>query len=287
MQGVLSIQSQVVFGHVGNSAAQFALQCLGLEVWGVPTVLYSNHPGHGGFAGAPVPATTLDTLITGLAERDLLRGCRAVLSGYLGAADHVDAVARAVGRARSASPQALFCCDPVMGDTPKGTYVRPGIPEGLAAHLVPLADILTPNAFELGLLTGAPITDPATALQAARTLPCPVTVVTSVPVPAQPGRLGCLAATAERAWLCSVERLEQVPPGTGDLFAALFLGHVLRAEPLPIALGRAAGQVDAVLRFRPGNGTHGVLPEMPLIDAQAAFKDDLHAAVKPVEPFEN
>lgn len=276
MHGVLSIQSQVVFGHVGNSAAQFALQCLGHEVWGVPTVLFSNHPGHGGFAGAPVPAETLGTLVGGLAERGFLSGCKAVLSGYLGHQDHVRQVAEAVALARAANPDVLFCCDPVMGDSPKGTYVRDGIPEGMAATLVPLADILTPNAFELGLLSGIAVVDPDSALRAARSLSCPLTVVTSVPIPAQPTSLGCLAVTRGAAWLCTVEKLDRVPPGTGDLFAALFLGHVLQGVTVPVCLQEAAGRVDAVLRYVPAGAApgqqSGVLPEMCLIAARGALQ---------------
>ncbi len=268
MDGILSIQSQVVFGHVGNGAAQFALQALGHEVWALPTVLFSNHPGHGGFTGHAATPGTLSELVAGLETRGLLGGCRAVLSGYLGAAGQVDVVVDALERTRKASPNALYCCDPVIGDAPKGTYVRAGIPEGIAERLLPLADILTPNAFELSVLAGRAVDDPKGAHEAARSLGCPLTVVTSVPLPGRADRLGTLAVTGDGAWLCVATRLSRVPPGTGDLLTALFLGHLLRGADVPGALSRAVSGVDAVLRF----GAGGSLPELPLIAAQDQFR---------------
>lgn len=148
MQGVLSIQSQVVYGHVGNAMATFALNRLGHEVWPVPTVLYSNHPGHGGMTGAVQPGAALTALIDGLDARAMLAGTRAVLSGYLGAADHADVVIHALDRIAQAAPGTPYCCDPVMGDDGKGIYVKSGIPEAIRDRLVPRAAILKPNAFE-------------------------------------------------------------------------------------------------------------------------------------------
>ncbi len=273
MNGVISIQSQVVFGHVGNGAAQIALHALGLDVWAMPTVLFSNHPGHGGHVGAPVPATGLSALLGGLALRDLLKDGRAVLSGYLGAADQVDVVRGAVAALRAVNPDAVFCCDPVIGDAAKGPYVAAGVPEGIAKHLVPLADMITPNAFELGYLTGREVRDPETAMAAARHLGCPLTVVTSVPLPGEDNRIGTLAVTPDNAWLCSAPWLEQAPPGTGDLFAALFLGHTLRGEATSEALQRAASSVDAVLQHTLRAGPPAV-PEMDLIACREALRSE-------------
>ncbi len=267
MKGILSIQSQVVFGHVGHGAAQFALQCLGHEVWAIPTVLFSNHPGHGGFAGEALPAQNLTALVDGMDRQGLLESAAALQSGYLGHADQVDVVAKALDKVRRNNAQALYLCDPVMGDRPAGTYVRPGIPEGIRDRLAPLADILTPNNFELEWLTGRTIDGPEAALSAARSLPARIVVVTSVPLPRSPDRIGTMAAGPETAWLCTTPRIDGVPPGTGDLFAALFLGHRLGGRTIPEALGRSASAVHALLTL------HQSLPiprlrELPLIQGR-------------------
>ena len=165
---ILSIQSSVSYGHVGNSAATFALQRLGHEVWRIDTVRFSNHPGHGGFRGGAASAGELADLVEGLAERGWLGGVDAVLTGYLGAAEQGPVVAAAATRVKAANPKALWLLDPVIGD--KGRiFVKPGIPEFLR-QVAGKADILTPNAFELAYLTGRPCETPAQAIAAARAL---------------------------------------------------------------------------------------------------------------------
>jgi pyridoxine kinase len=151
---VLSIQSHVVFGYAGNSAAVFPLQRLGREVWAINTVEFSNHTGYGSYRGRFLGAELVLELLAGLKERGILCRCEAVLSGYLGDAAVGKAVAEAVATVRAESPGAMYCCDPVMGDTGKGLYVKPDIPEIFKNELVPLADIVTPNQFELETLTG-------------------------------------------------------------------------------------------------------------------------------------
>ena len=157
---ILSIQSWVATGHVGNAAAMFPLQRLGAEVWAVHTVQFSNHPGHGGFAGQVFGGAAVREVVDGIEARGLLGACDAVLSGYLGDAGTGGAVLHAVDRVRALNPAALYCCDPVIGDTGKGVFVRAGIPELLAAQAVPRADVLTPNQFELEHLTGVPACGP-------------------------------------------------------------------------------------------------------------------------------
>ncbi len=247
MQGVLSIQSQVVYGHVGNAMATFALNRLGHEVWPVPTVLYSNHPGHGGMTGAVQPGAALTALIDGLDARAMLAGTRAVLSGYLGAADHADVVIHALDRIAQAAPGTPYCCDPVMGDDGKGIYVKSGIPEAIRDRLVPRAAILKPNAFELGWLTGRTIAGPDDAVAAARSLPVPLVVCSSVPVPPDNKTIGAMAITADAAWLVTAPRLEHPPPGTGDLFTALFLGRTLNGADAPTALSAATTSLMRLL----------------------------------------
>jgi pyridoxine kinase len=151
---VLSIQSHVAYGHAGNSAAVFPLQRLGREVWAVHTVEFSNHTGYKAWRGKVLGASLVEEIVLGLEERGILENCEAVLSGYLGDASVGRAILGAVKRVRAAAPKALYCCDPVMGDVGRGFYVSPDIPDMLKREVVPMADIITPNQFELEVLTG-------------------------------------------------------------------------------------------------------------------------------------
>ena len=154
MVNVLSIQSHVAYGHVGNASAVFPLQRLGIEVWPVHTVQFSNHTGYGEWTGRVFDGQAIDEVVQGIADRGVLGRCDAVLSGYLGSADIGHAVTGAVARVREANPAAVYCCDPVIGDVGRGVFVRPGIEEFLREVAVPAADIVTPNHFELDLLSG-------------------------------------------------------------------------------------------------------------------------------------
>ena len=151
---ILSIQSWVAYGHVGNASAVFPLQRLGAEVWSINTVQFSNHTGYGHWTGQVYTGDAVRDLVDGIAARDVLRHCDAVLSGYMGDAGIGEAILHAVARAREANPRAIYCCDPVIGDVEEGVYVREGIEEFLRDHALPQADIATPNRFELERLTG-------------------------------------------------------------------------------------------------------------------------------------
>ena len=148
---VLSIQSHVAYGHAGNASAVFPLQRLGIEVWPVHTVQFSNHTGYGEWTGRVFDGQAVEEVVQGIADRGVLGRCDAVLSGYLGSADIGHAVTGAVARVRAANPDAVYCCDPVIGDVGRGVFVRPGIEEFLRDVAVPSADIITPNHFELDL----------------------------------------------------------------------------------------------------------------------------------------
>ncbi len=257
---VLSIQSEVVRGHVGNSAARFALQRLGLEVWTVPTVLLSNHPGHGQFRGEATSAAALAALIDGLDAHGWLARCNGVISGYLGAAEQARVVADAVRRVKAQNPGAIYLCDPVFGDD-DGAYALPGVAEAMARELVPLADIVTPNRFELSSLTSKRIEGANDAVAAARTLGKAETVVTSVPF--EGGRIGTVAVTREGAWAVAAPRIALVPNGSGDLLAALDLAARLQGRDAAGALSAACSAVDGVLRASAG------ADELRLVAAQA------------------
>src|SRR5687768_17753569 len=151
---LLSIQSHVAYGHVGNSAAVFPLQRIGVEVWAINTVQFSNHTGYGAWRGQVFQEGLIRDCVTGIAERGALARCDGVLSGYMGDAAIGEAILDAAARVKAANPKALYCCDPVIGDVGRGVFVRPGIPEFMKTRTVPAADIITPNHFELELLAG-------------------------------------------------------------------------------------------------------------------------------------
>ena len=155
MVAVLSIQSHVAYGHVGNSSAVFPLQRLGIEVWPVHTVQFSNHTGYGEWTGRVFDGQAIEEVVQGIADRGVLGRCDAVLSGYLGSADIGHAVVGTVQKVRAANPGAVYCCDPVIGDVGRGVFVRPGIAEFMRDVAVPAADVVTPNHYELDLLAGA------------------------------------------------------------------------------------------------------------------------------------
>lgn len=254
---ILSIQSEVVFGHVGQEAARPALMALGHEVWAVPTVLLSSHAGRSSAAGEAVSAALMARLIGGLEGGGSLADCGAVLSGYLGSADQAGVVARAVQTVRRANPKALYCLDPVFGDNGRA-YAKHGVAEAMARLLLPLADIVTPNAFELASLTSVPVRDPDEALAAARRLGRPLVLATSVPDGA---KIGTLAVTAEEQVFVAAPALENVPHGAGDLLAALFLGRYLCGETMRGSLEGASASVYAMLAESVLLG----VDEMPLV----------------------
>ncbi|HWU25498.1 MAG TPA: pyridoxal kinase [Rhizomicrobium sp.] len=258
---VLSIQSEVVCGHVGNAAARFALQRLGHEVWALPTVLLSSHAGYRTVMGETVTADLLRRLKEGLDTNGWLALCDAVLSGYLGRPEQAIVVADTVRRVKAARPAALYCLDPAFGDAGRA-YAKPGVAEAMARHLLPLADIVTPNAFELGSIASIAIRGPQDALEASRRLGRPVVVTTSVPTKA--GRIGTLAAAGDEAFLATTPLLENPPHGSGDLLAAIFLACRLQKLSLPDALAHATGSVFRILSRSEGT-------EMALIAEQDAL----------------
>ncbi len=276
---VLSIQSHVVAGHVGNDAAAFSLQRLGIEAWPIHTVQFSNHTGHGTWTGQAFPAVHVRELVDGLDARGLLGRVDAVLSGYIGSAETGQAIADTVRRVRSQNPRALYCCDPVMGDVGRGVFVKPDIPEFFANTAIGIADIITPNVFELGLLTSG---DPQTQrdlVAAARTLlkrGARIAVVTSARTEAEDS-IATLAVTADAAWAVRTPYLplDPMPNGMGDCIAALFLGRYLQHHDIALALSQAVSSLFALVR-----GTDSAMPrDLNLI----AMQDQL---VSPAQKFD-
>jgi pyridoxine kinase len=247
----LSIQSSVAYGHVGNSAATFPLQRLGHEVWPVLTVVFSNHTGYGAWRGPLLSPDDVRDVVTGIEERGVLPTCDGVLSGYLGGPGICDVVVDAVARVKAANPDATYTCDPVMGNATSGCFVDPAIPAVIRERVVPVADIITPNQFELGFLTDtSPDTLASTldSVDAARGLgPSTVLVTSFLPPDAPDDTISMLAVTDDGAWTVRTPRLPMKANGSGDLTAALFTAH-LRSTGSPVeALARTASSVHAVL----------------------------------------
>jgi pyridoxine kinase len=277
MATVLSIQSWVACGNVGNTAALFPLQRLGFETWSLNTVAFSNHTGYGKWRGEAVPAAEIASLFEGIAELGILSRCDAVLSGYLGEAEAGTVLLDIVDRIKAANPKALFACDPVMGDVGTGWYVRAGIPEFYRDRAVGLADVVTPNRFELEWLIGGrvdSIAEAGTAAAALREQGPGIVLVTSLEFAAD--RITALAAGPDGTWAVETPRLPIEATGCGDAVAALFLGWLLKGKSLPDALAAAIaaiyGVIEATMRAADG--------ELALIAAQ----DELISPSRTITP---
>lgn len=276
-QNILSIQSWVSFGHVGNAAATFPLQRMGFNVWVVNTVQFSNHTGYGKWKGMVFPPEHVREIIEGISERTSLAECDAVLSGYVGDANTVAAILEAVRRVREANPKALYCCDPVMGDVGRGVFVRPEIPDVMKTLAVKAADIVTPNQFELELLTGHAATTLQGILEAVQILrsqihqggPRIVVVTSVIREDAPADHIETLAVSDEGAWLVQTPLIPLDPPrnGTGDAIAALFLGHYLKTRNIKTSLENAVSALYALLDLTHQMGTR----EIQLVAAQEEY----------------
>lgn len=268
MTTILSIQSSVAYGHVGNSAATFPLMRSGIEVWPVLTVHFSNHTGYGEWRGPLLAAEDVAEVIKGIDDRGVLPRVDAVLSGYQGAEAVGAVVLEAVELVKERSPRAIYCCDPVMGDVGRGFFVRPGIPEFMRDQVVPKAQIVTPNHFELDFLTGRETHTLDEVIEAAHALravgPETVLVTSVVTDTTEDDSLTMLAVTGEGAWQVTTPRLDRTFTGSGDLTAAMFLAHWLRTQSAAQAVGATADIVYSVLKQTTDSG----LPELQLVAAQ-------------------
>ncbi len=268
---ILSIQSSVAYGHVGNSAAVFPLQRLGHEVWPVLTVHFSNHTGYGAWRGPLLAPTDVADVINGIEDRGVLGEADAVLSGYQGDPAVGAVILDAVARVKKLNPDAIYCCDPVMGDVGRGMFVRPGIPEFMRDTVVPQADVLTPNHFELDFLadrTTTTLDDVLAAVDLVRDRgPRDVLVTSVLHDGLSANTLDVVAVSDEGAWAVTTPLLPITPNGGGDVTAALYLAHLLETGSAPEALGRTVASVFAVLEATIAAGTR----ELALVAAQESI----------------
>ncbi|MCG7391653.1 pyridoxal kinase PdxY [Microvirga sp. ACRRW] len=260
---VLSIQSHVAYGHVGNASAVFPMQRLGVEVWPIHTVQFSNHTGYGSWKGRVFDGPAIEELVEGIAERGVLYRCDGVLSGYMGSADIGNAILSAVARVRALNPKALYCCDPVIGDVGRGIFVRPGIPEFMRDQALPAADIITPNQFELDYLSGLTtetLSDVKKAVSTVQQLGPKAVLVTSVEAKETPAdSVDLIAGQGGRFWRVRTPKLSLSINGAGDAIAALFFVHYARSGSAATALAEAAASVYGLLKRTEEAGSREIL----------------------------
>jgi pyridoxine kinase len=271
---IISVQSHVAYGRVGNRAAVFALERLGHETWPVNTVSFSNHPAYGSHKGGLYQSANIAEIFGEIERRRGFPDCAALLSGYLGSAATGRVVLDAVKRIRAANPRMFFALDPVMGDRPRGLYVAAELPAFFRDEALPLADIVLPNLFELEQLSGSAVADEAAAIAAARSLlkrGVEMVVVTGL---RRGSMAGALLVTGQGAWRAAAPWVEVPAYGAGDLFGALFLGHYLGGADAPLALARSVWALHRVLAATQRLG----LPYLALVAAQ----DELAAAGAPI-----
>ena len=267
---ILSIQSHVAYGHAGNSAAVFPLQRLGHEVYPVLTVTFSNHTGYGSSRGPLIAPTEIAEVIQGIEERGAFPNIDAVLSGYQGAEAVGEVILDAVTRVKAANPAALYCCDPVMGDVGRGFFVRPGIPEFLRDEVVPRADIITPNQFELEFLVGRSLGSEQEVVEAADELrgrgPEVVLVTSTLTRDTPEGSIQMTCVTSDGAWVATTPLLPMTFKGGGDVVSALFLAHYLTDGP-SVGLARTAATMYTIMERTHSAGSE----EMLLVQEQEAI----------------
>ncbi len=268
---ILSIQSAVAYGHVGNSAAVFPLQRIGAEVLPVYTVNFSNHTGYGAWRGPLISPDDVRDVITGIEERGVFGEIDVILSGYQGGEGIGDVILDAVARVKATNPTAVYACDPVMGNAKSGCFVAPAIPVLLRERVVPAADIITPNQFELGFLTETEPSDLESTLasvDAARAMGPSTVLVTSVERPDRPeGTIEMLAVTDDGAWIVQTPHIPMKANGSGDVTAALFTAHFRETGDAATALARTTSSVFDLLQTTHDAGSR----ELKLVESQEFY----------------
>lgn len=282
---ILSIQSHVAVGHAGNSSAVFPLQRMGFNVWPVNTVMFSNHTGHPGWRGPVFTPKMVQEVLLGMEEHGAFARCDAILSGYMGDPGMAEVIMEAVERIRSVNPNVVYCCDPVIGDTGTGIYVQKEIPGFFRHKVIQQANIITPNHFELQVLTGTEINTLEQALDSARNLlqegPEVVLVTSLITDGWEDNQIAMLAVSHSEAWLVKtpVHDINAVVSGSGDATAALFMAKYLQGSGTRESLEHIAGAMHALFK----RTSQVQSPELQLIASQDDLvKPPVHFSAVPV-----
>lgn len=279
MNNILAIQSHVVFGHAGNSAAEFPMRRLGANVWPLNTVQFSNHTQYGQWTGCVMPPAHLTEIVQGIAAIDQLKRCDAVLSGYLGSAEQGEHILGIVRQVKAANPQAKFFCDPVMGHPEKGCIVAPGVAEFHKRYAMPASDIIAPNLIELEILAGRDVKDVNDAVLAARELIAQGPEIVLVKHLARAGysqdRFEMLLVTADEAWHISRPLIDfgaRHPVGVGDVTSGLLLVKLLQGASLRDALEHVTAAVYEIMVTTKEMGEY----ELQVVAAQDHIAKPVH-----------
>lgn len=247
----VSFQSQVAAGAVGNSAASMVYAAFGRALWAVPTVLYSNHPASRAFAGETVSSASLHRWIAAFEENGLIEQVDQVQSGYLGAADQTQAVLALLSAARKTGRAVSYVCDPVLGDQAAGLYVPPALAAAIRETLVPAADIVTPNLFELRYLTGASVDTAAqvwAAMQSLQAMGPRIVITTSVITQGTAAAdIDTFLLDGADRWCVRTPRIASPAHGAGDVMTAAFLARLANGETPDSALSHAVSSVHCIL----------------------------------------
>jgi pyridoxine kinase len=250
MRRILMISSYVARDPVGLTASSPPLLRAGIDVVGLPTVVLSNHPIRAHIAGITLDPTLLSDMVRALDDNGWLSSFDAVFSGYLPSIQHVDVVAAAVTRLRALKPDSLYVCDPIFGDDPGGLYIDERSAHGIRDRLLPLADVLTPNRFELSCLSGADVRSPADAIEAIARLGRPIVAGTSIPD--GDASLATVMTAEGRTFIGRVEKWSDVPHGTGDIFAGCLTAKLLNGATPDKALAYAIAGVKSAIEISRG-----------------------------------
>jgi len=277
MTTIISIQSSVAYGHVGNSAAAFTLMRVGIETYPVLTVHYSNTTSYGAWRGPVLASEDVMEVVNGIDDRGALVGIDGILSGFQGSPVMGNTILEAMRLVKTRSPQAIYCCDPVMGDVGRGMFVAAGVPEFLRDTVIPAADIVTPNQYELDFLTGCQSKTLDDLLDEVDILstqgPQTVLVTSAVPDDLAPNTISMVAARSDEAWLVTTPLLDQVFTGSGDVTSAVFFSHLLQSGQLDVALKDTADIVYSILEATVQAGRR----ELALVLAQDQLVDPRHS----------